>query len=143
MKDPEQRNLRSEAIRLSYERGTHTLDHAMKNCYGVRGFYEGHFYASKAELRRIKFLISSGVRWKRYEVGDFDFRIRYEWEEKLHVYIPDFVIHSSNGVVIEEFKSNLTTISDLERFKISTATDFLLTKGILFRAIDDPNFPID
>jgi hypothetical protein len=142
-KNPAQRELRSEAIRASFERGTHNPDHLSNNQYGVRGFTEeGIFYASQVERERIEFLKSTGLKWKRYEVGDFDFRIRYEWEGKEHLYLPDFVIWKDGEIIIEEMKSNLKYISDREWAKAKAAGPALKSKGIIYRLIDDPEHEV-
>ena len=141
--DQSQRDLRSEAIKASYERGTHHADNLASNQYGIRGFTEdGIFYASNVERKRIEFLKASGFKWKRYEVGDFDFRIRYQWEETDHLYLPDFVIWKDGEIIVEEMKSNLKYISDREWTKAKTAGPFLKARNITFRIIDDPNYPI-
>ena len=137
--DPVQRQLRSEAIRASFERGTHTPDTIANNVFGNRGFTEdGIFYASDVERKRIEFLKASGVKWKRYEVGDFDWRIRYEWEGRTRLYLPDFVIWDGDQIIIEEMKSNLKYISELEWHKARIAEEILRGMGIGYRIIDDP-----
>lgn len=142
--DPAQRELRSEAIHQSYINGTHNPDNMGSNQYGNRGFNEdGIFFASSVERKRMEVLKASGVRWKRYEVNDFDFRILYEWEGKTHLYLPDFVIYRGDGsILIEEMKSNLKHISEQEWEKARAAEPYLAKMGIQYRIIDETHHAV-
>lgn len=137
--DPNQRYLRSEAIRRSYERGTHNPNQVCSNQYGKRGYtHDGIFYASLVEKRRIETLQASGIKWKRYEVTDFDFRITYEWEGRTALYIPDFVIWDGEDIIIEELKSSLRSLSKKEILKAAAAKKLLEPLGITYRLTDKP-----
>lgn len=138
-KDQSQRDLRSEAIKKSYENGIHNPDTLCGNQYGNRGFNEdGIFYASDIERKRMAFLKESGVTWKRYSVNDFDFRIRYTWNNNVHLYIPDFVIWKENKIIIEELKMDLSRISEREQAKIDAAYEFFKhSDDFEYRAVDN------
>lgn len=139
--DQSQRDLRSEAIKASFARGSHSADTMASNQFGTRGFNEdGIFFASNVERQRMAFLKESGLSWKRYEVNDFDFRITYEWAGKSHLYLPDFVIFDDGKVIVEEMKSNLKHISEREWAKAKAAGPFLKERGFVYRLIDDPHY---
>lgn len=144
MEDPAQRALRSRAITQSYARGTHSADNVSSNRYGNRGYDEfGCFYASDVERKRMSFLRSMHVSWKRYEVSDFPFRFWYTWDGNEHVYLPDFVITRPNGtVVIEEMKSRIDRMTERERVKCAVGTTVCQAHGLEYRVIDDVKHPV-
>lgn len=142
MQDLSQRELRSRTMSDTWYRGALNPDHIGSNCYGKRGYYEGHFYMSKVELVRIKKFIAEGVTWKRYIARDFDWRIQYEWNGRWHTYIPDFVIETPSGLIIEEIKCRESAITPQDRAKIAAAESFLPTVGIRYRVIVDPSLPL-
>lgn len=79
---------------------------------GERNYKRGHYVSSKTntkeyyhssyELERMKQLDNDGS--VGYWTKKHKIIIRYELDGKLHRYSPDFLINSSNGIILEEVK---------------------------------------
>lgn len=134
MADPKQREIRSEAMRRSWEDGVLT-EAVVSNQYGSSGYYLGVFYASKLERSRMEYLDSQSVPWERYSVQKFPFRFHYEWEGKTCLYLPDLVLDLDGEIVIEEVKQTADGLSEKERAKIQCGIETCLEHGLTYRVV--------
>lgn len=101
------------------------------NCgYGFSGFYKEIFFASKLELKRMKFLNENNIFFERYNnkiIGNikyFDKKI-----EKYRNYFPDLYIKNYNMIEEIKYEHNIT---DLVLKKYFEAYNFLKNKNIKY-----------
>lgn len=134
MQDPAQIELRSKAMSKSYEEGK-IQPIGAGNIYGVKGIWNGIPYMSKGELKRMQLLTNKNINWKRYEVNDFSFKFKYMFEDKEHLYIPDFVLYMNDKIIIEELKQNPNKLSEVEIAKAEAAKIICEQNNIIYRII--------
>ena len=130
MQNTTQLAIRSASMCKSYATGALVANKGGFAFSEFKGYYNGCFYASRGEFERIKFLMDSGLNWKRYMVSDFDFRIHYIYGGKEHIYLPDFIVYIGDCIIIEEFKYRISKMTELEHVKADAARSILAPLGI-------------
>jgi hypothetical protein len=105
----------------------------------IKGWYKGVFFASSYEYFFLKWLEEQKVSILDKEVQRDVFRISYDYENKSHIYLPDFYVQKLNTVF--EVKNSFALKNDQKiKIKAVAAKDFFDFKNINYKIVTENDF---